>query len=232
MMQNTMYIYHHLGLGDHISCHGIVRHFCEIEESVGLFVKPHNYENVKYMFNDLSNLELITLDNDNDVNGFICINELKNVLRIGYFVGGDTSKCKWKNFEEDFYLMAGLPVEYKIEKFFINRNLDKELDIFNSLNLLKGEYIFIHDGNDSENFTSLKYIPQNTKFVKPISYGLFDWIYTIENSKEIHCIDSSFICLVDCLQTLDKPLYNHRYVKNYDERTKIYTNKNWTFYAS
>lgn len=225
MIQTTMYIYHHLGLGDHVSCHGIVRHFCEIEESVGLFVKQHNYENVKYMFNDLTNLELIPLYDDNDVNDFININKLKNILRVGNCVGGDSSKCKWQNFEEDFYLMAGLPVEYKTKKFFINRNLEKEIKLFNSLNLKKNEYIFVHDGN-----VNLKKLPQNIEHVKPVSHGLFDWMYVIENAKEIHCIDSSFICLVDCMNIDNIPLFNHRYIKNYPENIKLFTNKNWTFY--
>ena len=64
------YIYHHLGLGDHISCHGIVRHFSEIEDKICLFIKPHNLDNVKRMFSDINNIDYIVGD-DNFVNDYI-----------------------------------------------------------------------------------------------------------------------------------------------------------------
>jgi hypothetical protein len=61
---NEIYILHHLGLGDHISCHGIVRYFCEQYKKVYLFVKEHNFENVRFMFNDIKNIEFIKGDDE------------------------------------------------------------------------------------------------------------------------------------------------------------------------
>lgn len=227
MYENIKFVHHHLGMGDHISCHGIVRYLCETNETIGLFVKPHNYENVKYMYNDLQNLILFQMD-DYQAIKFIKDNEITDVIRIGLAVGGDSSKCKRQNLEEDFYLMADLSPELKTQKFFINRNYEREIELFNSLNLEKKEYIFVHDGNDGIKST-LKFIDNDSIIVKPTTHGLFDWMFVIENSKEIHCIDSSFICLIDCMDTKDIPLYNHRYVKNYPDDIKLFTNKKWQF---
>ena len=71
---------------------------------------------------------------------------------------------------------------------------------------------------------------KNIKKVKPDFGGIFEWIYVIENAKEIHCMDSSFIVLVDCL-SIDKkiPLYNHRYVRKYPDFIKIESDKDWNF---
>ncbi len=229
MYKNIKFIHHHLGMGDHISCHGIVRHYCEITPEVGLFVKEHNFDNVQYMYNDIRNLQLFKMDDYQAIN-FLEENNIDNVLRVGLAVGGDSSKCKRQNFEEDFYLMAGVPIEFKTEKFFINRDKKKELEIFDMLDLKPHEYIFVHDGdNNTKDKTNLKFIRNDMKIVKPVGFGLFDWMHVIENAREIHCIDSSFLCLIDCMDTYEIELYNHRYIKNYPNDIKIFTNKNWNF---
>jgi len=74
---NELYIYHHLGLGDHISCHGIVRHFCEIKDKVFLFVKENNYKNVKRMFSDIKNLNFLIGDDSFALN-YIRENKINN----------------------------------------------------------------------------------------------------------------------------------------------------------
>ena len=43
----------HQGLGDHIECQGIVRHYAETYDSVYLLcTKPHNLEAVRFMYRD------------------------------------------------------------------------------------------------------------------------------------------------------------------------------------
>lgn len=47
-----LYIYHHLGLGDHIICNGIVRHYSKLNDRIYLFVKPDNRNNLKIVSSD------------------------------------------------------------------------------------------------------------------------------------------------------------------------------------
>ncbi len=219
--EEEIFIYHHLGLGDNISCHGIVRYHCENYRKVYIFCKEHNYRNVRYMYNDLNNLEIIVAD-DKDAISYIIKNRINNLLTIGF------NKLNEKeNFELQFYNMANLPIEYKYEKFFINRDLKKEKELFNSLNIKEGEYIFVHDGGyELKNET----INQEEIIIKPNGGDFFDWIYVIEHAKQIHCIDSSFLCLVDVLDLDNKiKLFNHRYCRNYPDNIKLYTKKNWKF---
>lgn len=213
-----MYIYHHLGLGDHISCHGIVRHYCENESEIKLFVKEHNLQNVKRMYKDIKNLEYIVGD-DNFVKDFLRRNQVGKLLKIGFEQLNST-----ENFEYQFYKLAGLPIEYKYSKFYIDRDFEKEKSVFETLNLEDNNYLFVHSGGYKlkDNF-----FENNIRIVEPIGYGFFDWMYTIENSKQIHCIDSSFICLIDCMETKNIPLFNHRYVRNYPNHIKLYDKKNW-----
>lgn len=214
-----IYIYHHLGMGDHISCHGIVRHHCGIEDKVCLFVKPHNLNNVKRMFADLQNIEYI-VGEDDFVNNYLSLNNITNCLKVGFTLNGH------ENFEKQFYDMAKLPVEFKHSKFYIQRNINYEKKIFDDLGLVKNEYVFVHDGGHK---LRESFFESGQRIVRPVDHGLFDWMYVMENAKEIHCIDSSFICLSDCMETGNIPLFNHRYVRGYPENIKLYTNKNWNF---
>jgi hypothetical protein len=54
-----LYIWHHMGLGDYITCNGIVRFYAKQYNKIYLFVKKRYEENIKYLYRDLSNLELI-----------------------------------------------------------------------------------------------------------------------------------------------------------------------------
>jgi hypothetical protein len=228
---NTLFIYHHLGLGDHISCHGIVRHYCGLWENVFLFVKPQNLKNIQYMYNDIKNLNFLVGE---DIQAITYLRKYNppDVLYVGAVTinGYDASKLTAENgnFEEQFYKMAEIPFEYKYSKFFINRDLNKEKELFDSLNLKPQEYAFVHSGGNElkEEF----FENSNIRRVSPDTHDFFDWIYVIENAKEIHCMDSSFLCLIDCLN-LDKsiPLFNHRYVRGYPDFIKIGGNKNWNF---
>ena len=51
------YIYHHLGLGFHIICNGLVRSLINFNERYVMFVKEPNLTFVKFMYRDLNNLE-------------------------------------------------------------------------------------------------------------------------------------------------------------------------------
>lgn len=52
------FIHHHLGLGDHIICNGIVRYVVKNYDfnNVALVVKNSNLNNVRRMFSDLSQI--------------------------------------------------------------------------------------------------------------------------------------------------------------------------------
>ncbi len=151
---------------------------------------------------------------------YLIQNKIENVKIIGFNLLSNS-----KNLELQFYEMAGLPIESKWDKFYINRDIEKEKKIFNLNELEKDNYIFLHKGDYD---IREEYISKGLKVVEPKDHGLFDWMYVIENAKEIHCIDSSFLCLIDCMDLKNEiNLYNHRYVRDYPEWIKLWTNKKW-----
>lgn len=214
-----IYLYHHLGLGDHITCHGIVRHYCENYDWVNLFVKEQNYKNIVYMYNDIKNLNLLIVQDDSQVVKYINSNKIKNIKLIGFNLNN------YENLELQFYKMAETPISYKRDKFYINRDIEKEIKIFSELQIEKGKYAFLHKGTYA---IREEYISEGLKIIEPNSHGFFDWMFVIENAKEIHCIDSSYACLIDNME-LDNNinLYNHRYVRKYPNWIKLYGGKKW-----
>jgi hypothetical protein len=93
------YIYHHLGLGDHIICNGLVRYYRDMYQKVTVFCKLHNFENVKYMYRDDENIIVLPIGEDSDVLNYIQVNKLeKDIIKIGFGHMGIGS-----SFDESFY---------------------------------------------------------------------------------------------------------------------------------
>ena len=78
------YIYHHLGLGDHIICNGLVRKFSSDYNNISLFCKPHNKESVEFMYRDLDNINIISLPSDLDVINYLQNNNISDIITVGF----------------------------------------------------------------------------------------------------------------------------------------------------
>ena len=62
------FIHHHLGLGDHIICNGIVRYVVKNYNfnNVAVVVKSSNLNNVRRMFSDLSQISFFIVEEDRE----------------------------------------------------------------------------------------------------------------------------------------------------------------------
>ena len=100
---NVIYIYHHLGLGDHIICNSIIRYYSKLYDKIFLFVKECNQKNVSFMFRDLNNVEYIIGD-DFFINKYIIDNNIKNLIKIGF-----DKLDNRLNFDRSFYEQINLP---------------------------------------------------------------------------------------------------------------------------
>jgi len=226
---SSVYIYHHLGLGDHIIANGMVRTIAKKYDKTYLFCKPHNFPNVSFMYRDLPNLKIIVME-DLGVQSFMTINPDNNYVIAGHapfwkILNSGHNKLK---IDEIFYQLAGVPLENKWKEFYVRRNLEREKEVFSKLGLKEDEkFIFVHDDKDRK---ITKNLP-GLKIVKPADrdLSLFDFLYTIEKAEEIHCINSSFFCLIDCIGIKKEKMFLHEYVRKdlNDDATPI-LGSNWT----
>jgi len=219
-MEESIYIYQHLAMGDNILSNAIVRIYAEKYKTVYLFVLPRYTNNISYMFRDLKNLKLIEVPGSNEeIRFFMKLNPHNKYLviyiPISTYTGNGPERI-YKYFDEGFYKVANVPYEYKWDKFYFQRDIEKEKNIFyNILNLKDDEeFLFVHDDITRNMYIRPQYINKNIKCIHPTQYkniSIMDFTYTIEKAKEVHVINSAFLALIDTMQIKNDSLFIHEY---------------------
>jgi hypothetical protein len=212
------YIHHHLGLGDHIICNGMVRHFCKKYDNIILFCYTHYYENVSYMYRDLENLEIFTFYSDEEITHFAKRNTTveNNLIKPGF---DDLDACLDRmTFDEAFYYLAGLDFSVRFDEFYIPRDLETEKEVCETLNPENEKYIFVLDDPKRGYNIDMNKVSSEYKIItNDYRFLMFDYISLLENAEEIHMMQTGFLDLVNCYK-MDKPkIYRHNYVRNYSD---------------
>jgi len=212
-----IYIYHHLGLGDHILCNAIVREKAKEYDNVYLFCKPRNVKNVRFMYRDLPNIKLLPQD-DKGVFEYMNIFKNNNYLIIGitreWF--NKFNSGEFDTFDEGFYKSINMPFKYKWDKFYLKRDINNEKDIYKKINPNSEEFIFVHDDKEMGRSFRDDLIEKGLKIIRLSEHkdiGLFEFLYTIEKAKEVHVMNSSLMCLIDTIQLRNDGLFLHEYAR-------------------
>lgn len=226
-----MYIYPHLGLGDHIICHGIVRNICtkynnEIHE---LVTKPQFINSLRFMYRDIKNLKLLLVENDHEAH--VILDPLPEEKKI--YIGHHHLQKFTNdglNFDEAFYKQIGLNFQRRWTDFNIQRDLDKEMTLLTKVKVPK-EYIFIHEDTKRGFCIDKSKIKNKTlTIVTPqpdYTDNIFDYLTLIENAKEIHCFDSSFKLMIDSVLQNRNNLYYHISLMHGRYKGKTFNKLNW-----
>lgn len=213
------YIYHHLGLGDHIICNGLVRFFYQTHNQLKLFCKPHNFESVKFMYRDLNNFEVLQFENDALVENFIFNNRLQDsTIKVGLENCYPTEKGP--TFDQRFYEQYNINFDYRWDLFHVHRDYEMEKKIFDHYDVVENNYIFIHDDNRFH-INEKKIASNGLKIIRPeigLTPNIFDYCLLIEKAKEVHTIESSLQFIIDSLN-LNNENYVHRYARWVDPFT-------------
>lgn len=179
-----MIIYHHLGLGDHFICFGLVMELTKGNGSI--YCKEKNLKSVTDLYHG-TNIKLIPIKDDNEVT--------KYDYKIGF-----NSECENETeFGTEFYAQAKL--DYKIRwKYKPNINRKRYTN-------KKKQDIVICD--------SLEHKINIDGYRPTGKESIFDYIYILENAKEIHVIESSFKQLLEFLKPKGKLFYHFKKDKSW-----------------
>lgn len=219
-------ILHHLGLGDHIVCNGLIRNYLKNKEKHLLVVKNRNIESVKFMFSDLNNLNYLQVDDNVNVRQFINNTFSTDIIKIGFQENERLTNLGY-TWDEAFYLQLNVDFNKRWDDFYIPRKINEEKRLFNKL-VKKGPYVLIHNsGSDQiDRIDYTKVDPTLNKVFVVKSHTIFDYCTIIEQAAEIHCIDSAFKHLVDSLDTKAKLFYHKNY--NYRDSLEHKSKLDWT----
>lgn len=241
-------IYHHLGLGDHIICNGLVRWFADRYKDAGilLFCKHRNFNNVQRMYEDNDKIGIFSIEDDKKAESILANDPSFEVLRCGRAIGGkslfngtiplnidlDGTASDFAQFiptplwDEEFYHHAGLNFQISFTRFHVNRDIEAEQKLYDTVSGGK-PLAFIHN-RDSRGIDGIDYkvIDKNLQWVfSDPRIPFFDYMKVIEQAEQIHCVDSAFKHLVERLDTKGQLFYHRKkHPKPFDEHT---TRKTW-----
>jgi len=213
-MANKIHIYHNLGLGDHIICNGLVRQIALDYDEVYVTCKQHNKSQVERMFSDNPKIKGTVYTTPNPSSDYMELRPKRDDSR---------------KFDELMYEMAGVDFRHKWDSFYVQRDLDKENELIENVYCINGDkFAFLHE-DKTRGFAIYKGLPRKRTVRPMIKFGLFDYMGIIEKADEIHCIDSSFMNLIECSGIKKDNLFFHKYVriKQNKEYGTPTLNQNW-----
>ena len=133
-----IYIFHHIGLGDHIICNGLVRSLIKTDSEYTLFCRPQYLNSVKSMYKDLTNLFFME-GCDHSINNFLSTINPNQIIKIGFEYTPEN--YSW---DEYFYKQHNIPFINRWEKFKINRDFDRENALYEKLNPNNDKFALVH----------------------------------------------------------------------------------------
>ncbi len=212
---NIIFIKHHLGMGDHIVHNGMIRRIVKENEDSKILIasQKHNIKNVQYMFRDLSQITIIEVGGDREVNDLIHSIKFDKVISSHLDDRGAYSYSKY--FDDAFYRQVGMDPKIKNQSYYIDRDLDLENRVFDEIITSKGitDYLFIHEKTidtslDDELGQPLFSTPSQLMSIRldstlPIisageKYGIFELLKVIEKAQAVHLTSSCFLSLMMC----------------------------------
>ncbi len=229
---------HNTGLGDAIVMNGAVRYLAKKYQEVHLLSFPCNFKHLEFIYRNEPNIKtyyIVQPQSPRQVmlrfkKAYQIINKLNPHIKFDPYKFHWCHSSKWvkiakkyrleKNtiWQKIFYKHLGVPYKTRYSHFDIPRDHDAEQELLDTLNLPK-EYAFVVNiaGGRSYNLEAKIDLPivNPTHFdrgYRPlISTLLFDWSKIIENAKEIHTVDTSWMHLIRSLKLkVPKFFHNHR----------------------
>lgn len=212
---------YHIGLGDMIICNGMVRELAKQYEKIYLPCYVSNGPSVSFMFSDLPNVIIQEIYGPNEIFTLQMHHEAQGnkVLKLGIYLG--EPHLDPETFDQMFYRQAGVEFSKRWDGFKIPPQI---LDV----PIFEKTIAFICD-SDERGFRidDSKINPEIIKVRPWHSSTIFDFIPYISKASEIHCIDTSWLHLVESIPTKVK-LFYHLYVRNNGLYHQSKKRKNWT----
>ena len=220
----------HCDLGDNIICNGMLNYY--LNNQFDYAIIPI-YEKYRDSLEHLYDTNRCVLVNEEEINDMLFYNEYpyfsgNNILFLGnkMFLDKRVLPVKYREihkqfweynipFDQAFYKQGNVPYEESYTRFKIfKRDYIQEYKL---LEQYKDYDVFLHD--DGSRAFLIKDEYKTKKYIFPsenITTNIFNWIPVIQKCKEIHCIDSCFLNLIDRIDiNEDVKLYYHAYAKDW-----------------
>lgn len=185
-------LYHHLGLGDHLTCNGLVHALTEKYRTIYLVCKEKNQKTVRHLYHDFNNIIVVPISKEPDSIVDFSQKIDTPILKIG-FEHVDPLK-----FERSFYDQVSVPFEAKDSKFIFPKDMTGSKTLYDKVvNQIGKNYAFIHDESSSGKYSLKIETPLPEFRVKMTDTDdILDYVELICNASEIHVINSGVYHLI------------------------------------
>jgi hypothetical protein len=198
----SILIHHHLGLGDHLVCNGLVRELTRQSgaEIACLIVAHNNYSSVRKMYLDEPRICCVTPGNY-DFSYHDAENYLNDNMHFDsvYHITTKGGRSDW---DACFYECAGVPFEKRWSAFKCYRDPGREDELLRLINPDGVPFVLVHEECSNVHY-NINLNRNRLKVVKVSKlmdcngqqFDITDWCKAIERASQVHCVDSSFIHL-------------------------------------
>ena len=223
-----MKLFTHNRIGDLCICYGFIKEFSKQYDNILLTIDLNvcKFNNIVRLFSSIPNLDFTEQRfNDNEYDKIISSNWWFQQVYPWYENPKNPTPFPFREdmiFDRFWYRLAGVPFNKKWDNFYLERNLEKEKEVFYDILGLKenDEFIFLHEdpfNKDEDRTIKRKYINPNVRLINITNWddiSIFDTTYTIEKSKEVHVINSSFRTFIDLMNINHNNLNYHKYARS------------------
>lgn len=216
-----------LGLGDAIVFKPILAQLSTLHDHIYWPARQSNLHTIQALFADLKNVTVLEFEDENWEKSWLAQHHV-SVLNLRKITQESSiwyrdwpqpapAAVRW---DRQLYEHFDLPFSMRYSQWRAQFDRESARKLFDQLNPAGEPYLLWHNSTsyaeavsavdliswrNSQNLPPLKIV-----MVEPIAQNLLDWYLLIEQAQEIHCVPSSFYCLVDSLHNRTKAhLYYH-----------------------
>ena len=202
-MNDKLLIYHHLGLGDHITLSPLVRHLASQTGTVYVMVKEWYARNVEFLYRDIPNIKLQKCTGDGQAHAIF--NAWHEPKLMHMYQRDWINEDENKFFEDGWYTSLGYEPSFRKETFKFERDEEREQAAYDAL--VKDEnFIFVHDDPSRGYHIHPDFDGQIIRSDDHPEFLVFDFMKILEEAQERHVMYSSFFAI---LETMDTPCFLH-----------------------
>jgi len=232
-VDEDLFVYHHLGLGDMIHCNGMIRYLLDrlnADRNVHVFCKARNLGMTKWMYKDESRIRLVPIaDGEREspvVQRTLKNHRSRNFLSVGHRALRNLERVYPQAFyDELFYRQVGLPYSIRYDWCYWKRDLAEEERVYQKL-APASPYAFVHD--DASRGFSIDTSTIGMAVVRnDITESIFHMGLLLERAAEVHCMESSIRCMLESLDMSNCKLYYHNF-RYPDRPLDNATRQSWT----
>ncbi len=211
---DTLIIRPHQGMGDHIICCGMYRHFAKDRSVIVLSHSGMVAKNVAFMLSDLTNVCVIDYPDDRTMDKSLECETDCEILRLGA-AAGEPHFDKWK-FDREFYRQAGLPFSLRFSGFAFPECAQIQWAV--------KSYAFVHERPDLGARIQQNGMAERCQsVVRPFSnQPIFAHRDLVTNASELHCVSSSFAAFADSFDLNSNRLFFYAHGREVPQHQNVW----------